>query len=132
MDRPNDFGAPQILEPIHGVRRRRTQADDDGRADGVELGPEPRTAGFDLFRSGLLVEATLAALLELEVLDRIREVDLGARKPGPLQGLVEDPARGADEDGALTVLDVPGLLPDQEETGPPRPFPEHGPGGRKE
>src|SRR3954471_3566142 len=115
MDRANHLGTAQAVEPIHGVRRRRAQADDDERVDGLELGSEPGTAGFDLFRSRLLVEAALAALLELEVLHRIGDVDVGARQAGALESLVENAARGSDEDGALAVLHVARLLSDQQQ-----------------
>ena len=50
---------------------------------------------LDLAGGRLLVDAALAALLELEVLDRIREVDLAAVEPGLRQRPVEGAGRPA-------------------------------------
>ena len=124
MDRPHHLDAPQVVETIHGVRRGRAQADDHARVDGLELGSEPGTARLDLFCSGLLVEAAFAALLELEMLHRVRDVNVGARQAGALERLVQNAARGPDEDGARAVLGVAGLLADQKQAGASRPLPE--------
>src|SRR6185295_17413621 len=57
-----------------GARGGCTERDDEGRAEQRELAFEPLMAGADLQLARLLVDATFAARLELEVLDRIRHV----------------------------------------------------------
>src|SRR5579862_9213232 len=57
-----------------GLTRGRAERDDHLRAHRAELGLEPRRARGDLTGGRLLVETQLSAPLELEVLDRVREV----------------------------------------------------------
>src|SRR5688572_1341158 len=67
--------------------------------------------------------------LPLEVLDRVRHVDLVPGDLGLGQALGEDPAGGPDERLPLDVLAVAGLLTDEHHPGLRRAAPEHGPGG---
>src|SRR5690349_24260424 len=78
------------------------------RADQLDLGVQPWHARVDLALARRLVDAPLAALLELEVLDDVGDVDVAAVDPGRLERAVELAARGADERVALAVLTVPG------------------------
>jgi hypothetical protein len=57
------------------------------------------------------VDAALAALLELEVLDDVGDVDVGARDAYTLERLVELAARRPDEDPAGAVLAIARHLP---------------------
>ena len=59
------------------------------------------------------MDPALAALLELEMLDRIGDVGLGAVDPGLLQRLVEDLPRRADERVAGQILLIAGLFADE-------------------
>ena len=93
------------------------EAQDDAGFDGVDLGLEPRAAGRDLGHAGVLVEAELAALDELEVLDGVGEVDRRAVDVEVGEDLIEDAAGGADEGQALQVFLVAGLLADEHEGG---------------
>ena len=95
--RPRD-GVSLKLCAEQRLGRRGAEQEQRGRLDDVELGPQPRHAGVDLALARLLMDAALAALLELEVLDDVGDVDVGACDPDGLEGLVELAARGSDED----------------------------------
>src|SRR5690606_12981149 len=102
------------------LRGRRAEGHDQFGPEGVELGEEPRAAGVRLPAGGLLVDAPtpFLELRELEVLDRVGDVDVAALDARPLQGPVEQPSGGAGERLAGLVLVVAGLLPHQDEAGP--------------
>jgi hypothetical protein len=72
------------------------------------------------------VDAALAALLELEMLDRVGDVDAGAVDPRVAQRAVERLAGGADERLAGEILLVAGLLADRDHRGVERAFAEYG------
>ena len=76
-------------------------------------------------RRGRLVDAPLAALLELEVLHDVRDVDAGTVEVGVVQRLVELAPRRAHERVALPVLAVAGLLADEHDPRLPRALAEH-------
>ncbi len=81
---------------------------------------------LDLSRRGLGVDAALAALLELEMLDRIREIDRRPVEADLLHGLRQEPARRADEGPALAIFLVSRLLAHEHDGGADRAFAEHG------
>ena len=81
-------------------------------------------AGGDLRPVRLLVDASLALALPLEVLDDVRHVCEGAVDAGFLHRLVEEAARGPDERLAGPVLLVAGLLADEHDVGLRRAFAE--------
>jgi hypothetical protein len=108
----------------------RAQAHDHARPNRVELREEPRAARLELGGVGLLVDPLLPARLELEVLDRVGQVDVLARQARLRQGLVEDAAGWADEGETLQVLAIAGLLADEKDRGPRRSAAEDGLGGR--
>src|SRR5205823_8305595 len=123
------------LAPVHGhperpaqesLRSGRAQADDHLRADGIELGVEPGTAGGDLAEIRLAVDPPLALGHPGEVLDDVGEEDAEAVEAGLSERLVEEPAGGPDERPPGLVLLVPRLLPDQEHLGLLWPLAEHG------
>ena len=60
-------------------RRRRAERDERVRLDQLDLALEPVQAGGGLLLRRRLVDAALAAQLELEVLDGIGDVDLSSR-----------------------------------------------------
>src|SRR3954454_12232920 len=112
------------VAPHERLRRHRTETDEHARLDHGELGLQPRAAGVDVLRARALMDAALAALLEVEVLDRVGDVDERAVDPGLDERLVEDPARRADERMTLAVLAVAGLLADEHRLGLRRPLAE--------
>src|SRR5690348_9053698 len=63
------------LGPEQGARGGGAQADDHARLHGADFPVDPLAAGFDLALRGRLVQASLAAQLPLEVLDRVGDVD---------------------------------------------------------
>src|SRR2546430_7348452 len=106
------------------ARRRRAEADEHLGLDRRDLGLHPGAAGRELAQPRRLVDAALAALDELEVLDRVRDVE-----PLPVQAhldqrAVEHLARRANERRALQILLIAGLLADEDDAGiggaPPR------------
>lgn len=110
----------------------RAQRDDNARADEVEFEIEPPAVVFDLSCCGALVQAALAALFELEVLDRVGEIGALARKAGLAHELVKQPAGRADEGPALLVFLVARLFADECDRRARLAFAEHGPGGTGE
>src|SRR5687767_1163076 len=90
-----------------GLRRRRSEQDEDLGANDLHLRTEPRRASANVCERGLLVDPTLATLfLPPEVLHRVRDVDVVALDLGALQRGVEEATRGTDERMALDVLPV--------------------------
>src|SRR4029079_12209686 len=89
-----------------------------------ELRLEPAMARVDLHRVRLRVEAPLAAWLPLEVLHRVRDVDVVLRDACLLERGVEDPPRGSDERMALLILLIARLLADEHEPRVRRAFAE--------
>ena len=71
------------------------------------------------------MQAAFAALLELEMLDRIGDEHLAAVDAGIDDRAVEHAACRTDERMALSVLLVARLLADQHDLGVPRPFSRH-------
>jgi hypothetical protein len=66
------------------------------------------------------MDPALAAVLVPEMLDGVRQVDRTSIDAGALERLVENAARGTNEDLAFAIFDVAGLLPDQHERCTPR------------
>src|SRR3954468_13887776 len=99
------------------LARRGAEQEQRGRLDHVELGSQPRHAGVDLALARLLMDAALAALLELEVLDDVGDVDVGPVDADRLERLVELAAGGPDEDLAGPVLAIAGHLADHHDPG---------------
>src|SRR5690606_33645276 len=99
------------------LRRHRAQRDDDVRGDPVELGSQPGPAGRLLGGVGALVQPALAARLELEVLDGVRQVKRLRIQARLDQCLAQQLSGGADEGFAFEVLAVAGLLADQQDPG---------------
>jgi hypothetical protein len=71
------------------------------------------------------VQSPLAAHHELEVLDRVGQVDLPPVDPGPLEIAVEQAPRRPDEWPPDKILLVAWLLADDHQFGLLRPFPHY-------
>jgi diguanylate cyclase (GGDEF)-like protein len=124
-----DEPAPELshpeLAPEQRLRGGRAEQHQHSRLDDGELGLEPGTAGSHLRPVRLLVNPPLSARLPLEVLDRVRDIRVRAVDLGFGERLVEQPAGGADERPAGTILLVARLLADEHHVRGQRPFPEH-------
>ena len=92
------------------LRRSCPQAYDDLRLDQPNLRFQPRTTGVYLRRIGFLVDTALPTLLELEVLDHIGDVDLGAVDPSLFQRAIEQTSGRPHERDPLQIFFVAGLL----------------------
>src|SRR5213594_3318140 len=103
-----------------------TQADEHLRLEQGQLGFEPRAARVELARSRRLVDPALATLLELEVLDRVGDVELLARQTRFGECPNEHLARRPDERGALEIFLVARLLADEHDARVGRAAAEHG------
>src|SRR5882672_7342982 len=73
-----------------GLRGCSAEAGDHFGLDHRNLRLQPRPAGIDLLRIRLLMDASLASLLPLEMLDGVRDVDFGPVEPRILQGAIEE------------------------------------------
>src|SRR6059058_3746512 len=107
---------PEVA-PEERLSRSRAEADQNARLDHVELGLQPGPAGRDLRPVRLLVDASLAARLPLEVLDDVGDVDLAPVDASVLERLVEELSGRPDERLALQVLLVARLLADEDDVG---------------
>src|SRR4051812_24901856 len=94
--------------PHQAARRGRAERHDQFRFYNRALLLGPPAATVDLVSVWLLVEAALAARLELEVLHRIGDEGLIARNAGVGERLIKHPARRPDEWLASEVLLVTG------------------------
>src|SRR2546428_8079897 len=109
------------------ARRRRAEADEHLGLASRDLGINPGAAGRELAKTRRLVDAALAALDELEVLDRVRDIEPLAVQAHLDQRAVEHLARRANERRALQILLIAGLLADEDDAGiggaaPPHPL----------
>src|SRR4051812_8948287 len=97
------------------TRRRRAERHGELRLDQVELLVEPPAARFDLVVVRLLVDAALAARLELEVLHGIRDIDARAIDAGFGKRAVEHLPGRTHEWLAGQVLLIARLFADEHE-----------------
>src|SRR5688500_17015420 len=118
------------LRAEHVACGDRAEADDDVGTDAREIAFQPEPARALLGRIRAAVQARLAAALELEMLDRIGDVDAAAVDAEFLQRAVEQLAGGTDEGMAAEVFLVAGLLADDEDARVVGAFAEHGLGRR--
>ena len=102
------------------------EADDQLRLNDGDLGFEPRPAGDD-FRSGrVLVQATLAALFEFEMLDGVGHVDFAAVEARGGKRFVEQASGRPDERPPLQIFLIARHLADEDDLGISRSFAEDG------
>ena len=93
------------------------QADDDLRMNGRNLHLEPRATGRYLEGVGLLVQADFAPWFPLEVLDRVRDVNLSAIDPRRFEALIKQLTGRPDKWFPLLIFAITGLFPYQENGG---------------
>ena len=91
------------------------ERDDEVGLDDRQLLVEPPAAGLHLAGIGLGMDAPLAARLELEMLDRVGDVDLEPIDIGLVEYLVEHLAGRPDEGLAGDILLVARLLADEDD-----------------
>src|SRR5512132_546763 len=106
--------------------RRRPEHHEGAGPDEAKLRVEPRFARVDLAALRALMDAPLAAFLELEVLDDVGDVDVAALDPDGLEGSVELATGRSHERTALAVLAIPGYLPDEHDARPAPPLAKYG------
>jgi hypothetical protein len=100
------------------LRREVAERADQLRLDQLDLPPEVRLARFDLLRQRVPVPGRAA-------LQDVRDVDLVAHQPDPVEQLREELARGADERHALLVLVEARCLADEHQLRRRRACAEH-------
>ena len=110
----------------HRLRGGRAKADEDARADRVQLRLEPRAAGGDLAGRRAFVFAALALRLPFKVLDRVGHIDLMASDAGFYQGFVQYSPRRSHKGMALEIFLIAGLFPDEEYLCVSDAFPKYG------
>src|SRR5262249_24004160 len=116
---------PELVAENH-LRGGGTEADEHVRLDQRQLRFEPRAAGAEFRSPRRLVDAALAALLDLEVLDGVGDVELLARQTGFGERLLQHLTRRPDERRTLPVFVVSRLLADEDDAGAGRASAEHG------
>jgi hypothetical protein len=123
---PAPLAADRDRAPHQRVGGGGAHGHDQPRLHQLDLTEQPRLAGGDLARVRLLVDAPLATQGELEVLDRVGDVDLAALDAGLAQGPIEQLPGGADERPPLPVLLVARRLAHEHHGRGLRPLAEHG------
>src|SRR5690606_18082804 len=109
-----------------GLRGHRAQRHDDPGPHPRQLRGEPRAARGLFACVGPLVQARLAALLVLEVLDGIGQVDPAHIDAGVLYGTAYKPLGGTNDLCALEVLLRPGSRADKHYRSTAVALDEHG------
>jgi hypothetical protein len=87
------------------------------RVDRREFGIQPRPAGEDFEAGRLFVNATLAAILEFEVLDSIGQVNTAPVNPCIRECAIEQSTGGPDEGSAFSILTIAWLFSDHHDAG---------------
>ena len=110
----------------HRARGGRAERHHQSRPHDTQFLRQPPAAGLHLARVGGLVDAPLAAPLELEMLDRVGDIGAGAVHARLGQRLVQQLPRRPDEGPPGQILLVAGLLADEHQRRVQRAFAEHG------
>jgi len=110
-----------------GEGRCRAKAKDFAGFDGVQFCFQPRTASQNLASERLRMEPTSTGGRRgpLEVLHRIRDVDVSAFPTRLFERFVQNGAGRSDKGTTSVVFLVSGLLPDHHDVGIAPPFAEH-------
>jgi hypothetical protein len=130
--RPGTFEEPSALLcdakvlAQQGLGRRRAQAHDRRWLNDEDLGLQPRSAGFDLAGTRLFMQPAFSAWLPAKVLHDIGNVHVVAFETRFDKGVVQKPARGANEGLARNVFLITRRLTDKHDGRPPWPFAKHG------
>ena len=99
------------------LRSGRSKGDDKSGVDRFDFVKQPTPAYLDLASVGTLVQPSLAARLELEMLDRIGHVNALAVHARLDQRLVQQKTRRPDERAAFAVFSISRLLADEHDLG---------------
>src|SRR5262249_7709672 len=110
----------------HGACRGGSERHDDVRLHDGKLVVEPPSAGLDLARVRLFVDAPLAARLVLEALHRRSDINRSPPYAGGFRPMVEHLAGRSHERPARKILFVASLLADQHQRRIRWPFAKHG------
>jgi hypothetical protein len=108
--------------PQHPACRRSAKRYDEFGSYQCSLLIEPPAATIDLVGVRALVQTTLAALLEFEVLDCIGDEELDAIKAGISDRAVEDAASRSNERPTAQILVIARLFPDEHDASVARPL----------
>ncbi len=106
-----------------GLPGHRAEGHRDARADHGQFRLQPAPAGRDLRPVGPLVDPPFTAGHPFEVLDRVRDIGVGAVDTAVCERPVQQPAGRADERLPLFVFLVPGCSPTRASGAPARPVP---------
>ena len=109
----------------YGLRRGRTEANQDFRLDNFQFCFEPRLTGGDLADRRFLMQPALAALDPAEMLHRIGNVNFLARNLCLGKCAVEETSRRTDERMPLAVFHIAGLFTEKNQARISRPFAEN-------
>ena len=112
--------------PEQRLGRRRPEADEERRPHRSELDAQPVVASADVDPAGLVVDPARTTLLELEMLDGVRQVELSVLETDLCEQLPQEPACRPHEWTSCTVLGVPRLFPGAHHPGIGSSLPEHG------
>lgn len=101
------------------LRSSCTEADENSRADEMNLRFEPRPACKNLGVARFLVNSTLPlpGAYPTEMFHRICNVDVGPVDPDPFQRVIEQLSRGADEWPSRNILSVSRLFSHEHDFG---------------
>src|SRR6266508_239064 len=88
----------------HRLSRGGAQADDHLRVNDLDLRLKPRLAGYHLPDQRLLVQASLATLDPLKMLDSVGDVNLVARNTRFREGFVYQPTSPSDQRLAIAIF----------------------------
>src|SRR5262245_35326982 len=106
------------------LRCRCAHANHDLRPHDLDLSFQPRPTRHHLSDRGLLMKPPLDAPYPFDMLDRVSDVNMLVRDSRLSKRLINQTSRGSDEGTALSILLIPGLLPDKHYICSCRPFAE--------
>lgn len=107
------------------VEGRASQCNDEPGMDEVQLGRQPPGAALDLARIRFGVQPALAALLKLEMLDRIGNIATRSVDACLVKALVQQQSSGADKRPAGDIFTISRLFTNEDNRRALCAFPEH-------
>jgi hypothetical protein len=115
-----------VLFADHSARRRGAETNNNLGPNASQFRPKPRLAGNNFGIGWLFVDTPLAAFFELEMLHRIRDVDIRAINSSLFQCPAQQSACRTHEGMAGTIFLVAGLFADQDDASRGWTFPKYG------
>jgi hypothetical protein len=106
------------------LRGRRSERENQRGVNLRDFRIEPRLARANLDRFGFGVDAALAAFDELEMFDRVRDIDVARIDPGVMHRSMQKLPGGSDERMTLAIFAIARLLADEHHARVRRPFAE--------